>query len=154
MHVKLTLLLTNSMQTKQQIFDNANLKIISLPQLTETTPGGSFIVRDDPSPLLYTALFPLTHNLSLPPSLQVDGNPKLKKMCASKLENVGGQVCIGNNQNQPFLDADLSELVDGSFSSATICYQDSDASTVCGRDDGGLFSTDGCPSSACPTADE
>ena len=37
MHVKLTLLLTNSMQTKQQIFLNENLKIISLPNLTTAT---------------------------------------------------------------------------------------------------------------------
>ena len=54
MHVKLTLLLTNSMQTKQQIGFNGNLKIISLPQLT--TISDSFFVRDNPSPLLYTAL--------------------------------------------------------------------------------------------------
>ena len=46
MHVKLTLLLTNSMQTKQQIQANENLKKISLPSLTKT--GGSFFVRDDP----------------------------------------------------------------------------------------------------------
>ena len=151
MHVKLTLLLTNSMQTKQQIERNENLKIISLPQLT-TTNNDFFEVRDDPSPLLYTALsLSLTnHNLSLHPSLQVDGNQKLQKLCASKLEN-GGDVCIGNDQDQPFLDADLSELVTGSLSSLSpFCYQDINAPTVCGNGTtDGLFSTSGCPSNAC-----
>ena len=64
MHVKLTLLLTNSMQTKQQIERNENLKIISLPQLT--TIDGFFDVRHDPSPLLYTAL---SLSLTIYPSL-------------------------------------------------------------------------------------
>ena len=148
MHVKLTLL-TNSMQTKQQINVNANLKKISLPQLRNS--NNDFFVRDDPSPLLYTALsLSLTnHNLSLHPSLQVDGNPNVTKLCASKLVN-GGSVCIGNDSNQPFLDADLSALVPGSFSGFSPCYQDSDASTVCGAGGTtGLFSTDGCPSNAC-----
>ena len=148
MHVKLTLLLTNSMQTKQQIQANENLKKISLPSLTTTS--ASFIVRDDPSPLLYTALsLSLTnHNLSLPPSLQVVGNPKLMKLCASELESVGG-VCIGNNQ--PDLDADLSELVTGNVFDTPFC-SDSNAPTVCGPDGGlGLFSSPSnrCPSNAC-----
>ena len=66
MHVKLTLLLTNLMQTKQQIVDNANLKKISLPSLT--TANNFFDVRHDPSPLLYTALsLSLTIYPSLPP---------------------------------------------------------------------------------------
>ena len=64
MHVKLTLLLTNSMQTKQQIGFNDNLKIISLPQLT--TISDFFFVRDNPSPLLYTAL---SLSLTIYPSL-------------------------------------------------------------------------------------
>ena len=155
MHVKLTLLLTNSMQTKQQIQANENLKKISLPSLTTTS--GFFNVRDDPSPLLYTALsLSLTnHNLSIPPSLQVVGNPKLNKLCASKLESAG-RVCIGNKEGgsdiagQPFLDADLSELETGVFFSFPACYQDSNASTVCGAD-GDLFSSTsgGCPSNAC-----
>ena len=63
MHVKLTLLLTNSIQTKQQIADNNDLKKISLPSLTTTI---DFIVRDDPSPLLYTAL---SLSLTIYPSL-------------------------------------------------------------------------------------
>ena len=150
MHVKLTLLLTNSMQSKQQIGSNENLKKISLPQLRNS--GIKFDVRDDPSPLLYTALsLSLTnHNLSLHPSLQVLRNPNVKKLCASKLEK-GGSVCIGNDQDQPFLDADLSELVNGSLSSFfRFCYQDSNAApTVCGNATDGLFSTDGCPSNAC-----
>ena len=64
MHVKLTLLLTNSMQTKQQIFQNENLKKINLPQLREI--GRFFDVRHDPSPLLYTAL---SLSLTIYPSL-------------------------------------------------------------------------------------
>ena len=138
------------MQTKQQIDDNEKLKKISLPSLTATSR--LFQVRDNPSPLLYTALsLSLTnHNLSLPPSLQVYANQELKKLCASKLEN-GGDVCIGNNIDQPFLNADLSELVTGSLSSLfPFCYQDSNAApTVCGNATDGLFSTDGCPSNAC-----
>ena len=64
MHVKLTLLLTNSMQTKQQISFNDNLKKISLPSLTTANIG--FFVRHDPSPLLYTAL---SLSLTIYPSL-------------------------------------------------------------------------------------
>ena len=64
MHVKLTLLLTNSMQTKQQIVGNENLEKISLPQLREI--GEFFDVRHDPSPLLYTAL---SLSLTIYPSL-------------------------------------------------------------------------------------
>ena len=56
MHVKLTLLLTNSMQTKQQINKNENLEKISLPKFT----GGDIFIIDD--------------------------NPKLKKLCASKFD--------------------------------------------------------------------
>ncbi|GHP11220.1 hypothetical protein PPROV_000994900 [Pycnococcus provasolii] len=125
MHVKLTLLLTNSMQTKQQIENNDNLKKISLPKLRIS--GSFFVYR----------------------------NPNLEKMCASELKN-GGEVCIGNNQrnNQPFLDADLSELSELEsfiFSGDVLCYQNSIVPTVCGSG-GGLFSTgpfSGCPSNAC-----
>jgi len=110
-----------------EISSNENLKKISLPSLTKT--GGSFFVQ---------------------------GNPNLRKLCASKLENVGS-VCIGNQIDQPFLDADLSELETGVFFSFPACYQDSNASTVCGTDNGfGLFkcstsgsSSSGCPSNAC-----
>ena len=68
MHVKLTLLTTNSMQMKQQIVGNQNFnfKKISLPSLTTTS--GSFFVRDDPSPLLYTA-FPSHSQITIYPSL-------------------------------------------------------------------------------------
>ena len=69
MHVKLTLLLTNSMQTKQQIENNDNLKKISLPKLRIS---GSFFVRDNPSPLLYAALsLSLTIYPSLHPYMEV-----------------------------------------------------------------------------------
>ena len=63
MHVKLTLLLTNSMQTKQQIQANENLEKISLPEFT----GGDIFIIDD--------------------------NPKLKKLCASKFDGGGGGFC-------------------------------------------------------------
>ena len=92
MHVKLTLLLTNSMQTKQQIVGNDNLKKISLPSLT-TTNGGFFDVRDDPSPLLYTALslsltiYPSLHpyRLKATQSSRSCAHPSLKRevRCAS-----------------------------------------------------------------------
>ncbi len=149
-HGNLTLLLTNSMPTKQQIFGNENLKIINLPNLILTD---RLSVRHDPSPLLYTALsLSLTnHNLSLPPSLQVLQNPNLEKLCASELE-IAGEVCIGNNQNQPFLDADLSKLAGNpqqSFIPDSSCYQDSNAPTVCGNGTDGVFSDDRCPSNAC-----
>ena len=64
-------------------------------------------------------------------------------------------MCIGNNQDQPFLDADLGRVT-GSFSGISNCYGASDdgtvmAPTVCGSDDGGLFSSPSgrCPSKAC-----
>jgi len=60
------------------ITDNENLKKISLPSLTT---ANSFF--------------------------EVEGNSILTKLCASKLED-GGTVCIGNNNDQPFLNADLS----------------------------------------------
>ena len=118
MHVKLTLLLTNSMQTKQQINKNENLEKISLP---EFTGGDIFIIGD---------------------------NPNLKKLCASKFDG-GAVVCIGNNQ--PFLDADLSGLVNGELDDPSSCF-DSNATTICGPDNGlGLFSSPSnrCPSNAC-----
>ena len=103
-----------------------------------------------------TLSFP-SHSQSTHPSLQVLSNPSLKKLCASKLESAG-RVCIGNKEGgsdiagQPFLDADLSELETGVFFSFPACYQDSNASTVCGTDNGfGLFSSPSgrCPSNAC-----
>jgi len=104
-----------------QIQRNENLKKISLPQLT--TANNFFFVYS---------------------------NPNVRKLCASKLESVG-DVCIGNDQNQPFLDADLSELVTGSFFGLNVCYQqDSNAPTVCGAGGTtGVFSDNRCPSNAC-----
>ena len=58
-------------------------------------------------------------------------------------------MCIGNNQ--PDLDADLSELMNGNLDDTVFC-SDSDAPTVCGPDGGsGLFSSPigRCPSNAC-----
>ncbi|XRB07843.1 Kin17_mid domain-containing protein [Pycnococcus provasolii] len=81
-------------------------------------------------------------------SFFVVGNPNLEKLCASELESVG-DVCIGNNQ--PDLDADLSELVTGNVFDTPFC-SDSNAPTVCGPDGGlGLFSSPigRCPSNAC-----
>jgi len=119
MHVKFTLLLTNSMQTKQQIRFNDNLKKISLPQLTT---ANNFVVAS---------------------------NPNVNKLCAPKLENGGSVCIGDTvNGDQPDLDADLSELVTGSLSFSGFCSL-SDAPTVCGNGTDGLFSTLGCPSNAC-----
>jgi len=101
---------------------NENLKKISLPSLTTTSD--SFLVLR---------------------------NPKLKKLCANMLKN-GGRVCIGNQIDQPDLNADLSKLVTRSLFSFAACYQVSNAPTVCGPDGGlGLFSSPSnrCPSNAC-----
>jgi len=96
---------------------NENLKIISLPQLTLI--DGNF---------------------------EVFGNTILTKLCASKLE-FADEVCIGNDQNQPDLDADLSDLVTGSLPGSPC--SDSSAPTVCGNGTAGVFSDDTCPSNAC-----
>ena len=64
-------------------------------------------------------------------------------------------VCIGDNNNQEFLDANLKKLVTGLLpQSSSSCYTESNAPTaptVCGaRPDGnGLFSPAGCPTQAC-----
>ena len=114
-----------------------------------------YVTTTTTSNFLYTALsLSLTnHNLSLHPSLQVPslqvyGNAKLKKLCASKLESVG-DVCIGNEQDQPLLDADLKSLATGSLLDFGSCYRVSNAPTVCGNGTDGVFSDDRCPSNAC-----
>ena len=96
-------------------------------------------------------------NLSLLPILQVFGNGNLQALCAPNLED-GGSVCIGDDINQPSLDADLSSLVTGSFAGFSPCYGRTDpftnqlnATTVCGVVPDGLFTIAGCPSMACPT---
>ena len=69
-------------------------------------------------------------------------------------------MCIGNvdgdefTPGQPSLDADLSSLVTGSFSGFPFCYGGGTdppplaVDNICGVDDGGLFTTAGCPSNA------
>ena len=60
-------------------------------------------------------------------------------------------MCIGNQTDQPLLDADLSGLVAGNLDDNPLC-SNYDAPTVCGQDGGlGLFSSPSnrCPSNAC-----
>ena len=87
---------------------------------------------------------------------QIRSNPELQTLSAPNLVD-GGSVCIGDDINQPSLDADLSSLVTGSFAGFFPCYGGTNPPTnqlnaekVCGVD-GGLFTTAGCPSMACPT---
>ena len=69
MHAKLTLLLTNSMQTKQQIVGNENLKKISLPQLT-TTANDVFVVRHHHNNIKLPVHCPFpSHSQSIPLSI-------------------------------------------------------------------------------------
>ena len=95
-----------------------------------------------------------THSLFFPTKLQLQtkqqifDNPALQTLSAPNLE-VGGSVCIGDDINQQFLDADLSKLVTGSLFPDSSCYQDSNAPTVCGNGTDGVFSDDRCPSNAC-----
>merc|ERR1711966_50812 len=98
-----------------------------------------------------------THSLFFPTKLQLQtkqqqilNNPALQTLSAPNLVD-GGSVCIGDDINQQFLDADPSSLVTGVFSGFSLCYgSGSDpplaAPTVCGVEpDGlGLFTTDGC----------
>ena len=101
--------------------------------------------------------FPLTIYLP-PPTLQVLRNPALQTLCAPNLVDGGipkfpfDGVCIGDESNQPSLDADLSSLVTGSFTGfSDDCYGGIDpptnqlnATTVCGVVPDGLFSDFGC----------
>ena len=103
-----------------------------------------------------------THSLFFPTKLQLQtkqqifDNPALQTLSAPNLVD-GGSVCIGDDINQPSLDADLSSLVTGSFAGFSPCYGRTDpftnqlnATTVCGKEVNGLFSDFGCPSAGCP----
>ena len=120
-------------------------------------PHSRYIHRHNNTKLTYhpPSLFPLT--IYPPTILQVEGNSNLQTLCAPNLED-GGSVCIGDESNQPSLDADLSSLVTGSFLGVFPCYGRTDpftiqlnATTVCGVVPDGLFTIAGCPSMACPT---
>ena len=99
--------------------------------------------------------FPLTIYLP-PPTLQVLRNPALQTLCAPNLTDGGsrddafGGVCIGDENDQPSLDADLSSLVTGTFTSGfPFCYGGGtqpplEAEKVCGVVPDGLFTTEGC----------
>ena len=115
-------------------------------------PHSRYIHRHNNTKLTYhpPSLFPLTTPIP-PPTLQVFNNPSLQTLCAPNLED-GGDVCIGDESNQPSLDADLSSLVTGSFTGfSDDCYGGIDpptnqlnATTVCGVVPDGLFTTAGC----------
>jgi len=120
-------------------------------------PHSRYIHRHNNTKLTYhpPSLFPLTTPIP-PPTLQVFNNPSLQTLCAPNLED-GGDVCIGDESNQPSLDADLSSLVTGSFAGFSPCYGRTDPHTnqlnaekVCGKEGNGLFSDFGCPSAGCP----
>ena len=118
----------------------------------------TFIVTttpNSPPTLPSIPFFPLT--IYPPTILQVFANSNLQTLCAPNLVD-GGSVCIGDESNQPSLDADLSSLVTGSFAVFSPCYGRTDpftnqlnATTVCGVVPDGLFTIAGCPSMACPT---
>ena len=156
----------HSIQTKQQqIYNNDNLVGISIPVLE--TSSSFFRVRNQHSKYIHRhnntkltyhppSLFPLTTPIP-PPTLQVFANSNLQTLCAPNLVD-GGSVCIGDDINQPSLDADLSSLVTGFFSEfPDDCYgrtnpptNQLNATTVCGKEVNGLFSDFGCPSAGCP----
>ena len=126
-----------------------------------------------------TIVLPFSFSQSIPQYLQIFGNCNLEKLCAPNLEEVQVEVCIGDNINQKFLDANLEKLVTGEFpfgSSDLGCYTGItplDAPTVCrntnttisgvmfenfwnfifryagGGGGNNLFSRLGCPSKAC-----
>jgi len=118
-----------STTNKLSIVNNENLKGISIPVLTTSSNG-----------------------------FEVFNNPRLQTLCAPNLED-GGDVCIGDEFNQLSLDADLSLLVTGTFTSGLpFCYGSGsdpptnqlNAEKVCGKEGNGLFSDVGCPSAGCP----
>jgi len=127
-------------------------------------PHSRYIHRHNNTKLTYhpPSLFPLTTPIP-PPTLQVFANSNLQTLCAPNLVD-GGSVCIGDENDQPSLDADLSSLVTGTFAgfSTGICYGGTDppndlqtlnqlnAEKVCGKEGNGLFSDFGCPSAGCP----
>ncbi|XRB22508.1 Kin17_mid domain-containing protein [Pseudoscourfieldia marina] len=115
-----------------EIFENENLVGISIPVL-ETSSNG----------------------------FQVYANSNLQTLCAPNLTDGGSGgdfdgVCIGDEDGgsgfagQPSLDADLSSLVTGTFTSGyPFCYGGGtqpplNATTVCGVVPDGLFTTAGC----------
>jgi len=102
MHVKLTLLLTNSMQTKQQIRNNENLKRVSLPQLTTTIfvppTTNAMVVRDNPSPLFYTALS-LSLTIIYPSLLTGSWQPKSQE--AVRTQACKWRFCVHRQPNRP-----------------------------------------------------
>ena len=96
-----------------------------------------------------------THSLFFPTKLQLQtkqqilNNPALQTLSAPNLVD-GGSVCIGDENDQQSLDADLSSLVTGSFTSGIpFCYGGGtqpplEAEKVCGVVPDGLFTTEGC----------
>mmetsp|Transcript_5416 Transcript_5416/g.13659 ORF Transcript_5416/g.13659 Transcript_5416/m.13659 type:complete len:170 (+) Transcript_5416:3-512(+) len=150
-----------------------------LPNLAEvrfanwvTGPDGVFKFTDDFSEGSLTSIYAprLEGNSNL--NVQIRGNPNLAEVDLSALKAAGsvsilnnpalqtlsapnlvdgGSVCIGDDINQPSLDADLSSLVTGSFAVFSPCYGRTDpftnqlnATTVCGVEPNGLFTTEGC----------
>ncbi|XRA96198.1 hypothetical protein NFJ02_01g38940 [Pycnococcus provasolii] len=128
------------------MFGNPELVDVKLSELTTVA---NFLVIGNNENLFGISMPKLTSSFLF----QVEGNSNLQTLCAPNLED-GGSVCIGDDINQPSLDADLSSLVTGSLPQFGNCYGGTETplnvEKVCGVDDG-LFTTAGCPSMACPT---
>ncbi|XRB17245.1 retinal pigment epithelial membrane protein [Pseudoscourfieldia marina] len=135
-----------------EIFGNPELVDVKLPELMTVE---AFLVINDNENLVGISI-PVLETSSF--QFSVFNNPSLQTLCAPNLED-GGSVCIGDQNDQQFLDADLSSLVTGTFTSGfPFCYgggtdpptNQLNATTVCGKEGIGLFSDFGCPSAGCP----
>ncbi|GHP06926.1 hypothetical protein PPROV_000567000 [Pycnococcus provasolii] len=134
-----------------QMIDNKLLEQLSLPKLRTTS---KILIRDNEN--LVGISMPVLETSSN--QFWVLRNPALQTLCAPNLVDGGipkfpfDGVCIGDESNQPSLDADLSSLVTGSFTGfSDDCYGGIDpptnqlnATTVCGVVPDGLFTTAGC----------
>merc|ERR1712127_72070 len=106
------------------IFDNQILEQLSLPQPSTTD---SLKIFDNQ--ILEQLSLP---QLSTTNSLEVFDNGNLQTLCAPNLVD-GGSVCIGDENDQPSLDADLSSLVTGTFAGfSDDCYGRNDLFTAAG----------------------
>ncbi|XRB17221.1 hypothetical protein RI054_14g70660 [Pseudoscourfieldia marina] len=125
---------------------NQLLEQLSLPKLS-TTDSLSIIFNEN----LVGISMPVLETSSN--QFWVFDNPSLQTLCAPNLVDGGSGfdgVCIGDENDQQFLDADLSSLVTGFFSEFfDVCYGGGtqpplNATTVCGVVPDGLFTTAGC----------
>merc|ERR1712127_1077975 len=110
--------LTGNPNLEVAIGGNPNLAEVDLCALIQAK---SFVIFDNQ--ILEQLSLP---QLSTTNSLEVFDNGNLQTLCAPNLVD-GGSVCIGDENDQPSLDADLSSLVTGSFSGfSDDCYGGTD----------------------------